>query len=626
MWFAVVPGTISISMLIISAWVTSVYRKYRVTVVKAWVERKEDSEDDSDDDESDGKSYFTVMRERLNSVFKRKKLKTKKERDFLVLDKRFVMPPHFPIITMPEIGNSEIYPKDKVTYLKKSNPDEDTEDEKSTKGRFTFVRRRKGKFNVKKNVPKDNSQKSKAVIRKLPSNIVIEPPSSFADPSANVVDFKSESEDEHLQDNNTNGIVRVSSAEPDPKEDHEADKGYSAENEFNLQENFLHPAPVAKGDALNSLLPPIDHPNKQLNPASSARRHSSFGRVELTSSNEVPSNYNSGYRHSLTAVHDIPPIQLGERSQDDSYPSSTNAIASIKKQFAHGDSIDKDSLMKKLSKIAGDNNNSITQKTSQSLTRSHSYTGLSTIGPDDAKEPVDAMSRFVDQRPRSRPPSIESLNELTDAPYPASSSKNESKKSSFKSIISKKSKSKDWNTVTDNPTKDPKESTAGWTTNSKSATVPDNSATKTSVPVLRSSSEEGTSATVPISKTKAWKTLGLKRNRDDISEKSDHDESEAGPSTETQPRSKYTTAKLLTTMRGISKAFGKVQHKRKMQHFNFRKYIVYLDNFLPTVGYQIGGKIIQRDTIVLYVFFMLSFLALFAQEKLFGQQAQLGGS
>ncbi|RDD43455.1 hypothetical protein TrispH2_004148 [Trichoplax sp. H2] len=623
MWFAVVPGTISLSMLLLSAWVTSVYRNYRVTVVKAWVERKEDSEEESEDDESDGKSYFTAMRERINSVFKRKKLKTKKERDFLVLDKRFIMPPHFPIVTMPEIASSEIYPKEEITYLKKME-EEETDDERSTKSRFSFVRRRKGKLSLKNRNEKSNSSAPKAAFRKLPSTIVIEPPSSYVDPD--ILD-KSDNEEEHPKDNEVGkGILQVSSVESDHSEDQEAPQEYSVENEFNLSnEKFLHPAPATKGDALNTLLPPIDSPIKLSAPLRTNRRHSSSGRVESVPLGESPSlGGQSNSRGSLTGSHGIPSTLPNDMPKVDEVDSTTDAISKIKEQFAHGLPKDADFLREKLLQSSF-NGNIKTNKVSKELVRSQSFNSLPTAGIfSDDKEPVDVMTRFIDQRPHSRPPSLESLNDTNDISRPSASNKKGSKKVSIKSLISIKSDPDEYSSnITTAQVRISNDQFTNETSN-KSKTNPEAGNPKSTAPVLRSSSEEGTSSTLSVSKTNVWKKLSLKRNRDEISEKSENEDTEPEPSTETQPRTKYTTAKLLTTMRGISKAFGKVQHKRKMQHFNFRKYIVYLDNFLPTVGYQIGGKVIQRDTIVLYLVFMLSFLALFAQEKLFGQTAQLG--
>ena len=71
---------------------------------------------------------------------------------------------------------------------------------------------------------------------------------------------------------------------------------------------------------------------------------------------------------------------------------------------------------------------------------------------------------------------------------------------------------------------------------------------------------------------------------------------------------------------GIAKTYSKwrasVKGKRK---FNFEKYITYLDNTLPTIGFSIGGVVITWDAVLSLCFLLFTLVGIFAQEALFGR-------
>ncbi|XP_031554389.1 uncharacterized protein LOC116291358 [Actinia tenebrosa] len=73
-------------------------------------------------------------------------------------------------------------------------------------------------------------------------------------------------------------------------------------------------------------------------------------------------------------------------------------------------------------------------------------------------------------------------------------------------------------------------------------------------------------------------------------------------------------------LRGTARAVGRLQHRVKMPKFNFEKYISYLQNVIPTIGYKIMGIIVTWNMVSTLLFLEVSLLALFVQESIFGSQ------
>ncbi|XP_032233966.1 uncharacterized protein LOC116616152 [Nematostella vectensis] len=73
-------------------------------------------------------------------------------------------------------------------------------------------------------------------------------------------------------------------------------------------------------------------------------------------------------------------------------------------------------------------------------------------------------------------------------------------------------------------------------------------------------------------------------------------------------------------LRGTAKAVGRLQHRAKLPKFNFEKYISYLQNVIPTVGFDILGINVTWNMVSTLLFLEVSLLALFVQESIFGNQ------
>lgn len=71
-------------------------------------------------------------------------------------------------------------------------------------------------------------------------------------------------------------------------------------------------------------------------------------------------------------------------------------------------------------------------------------------------------------------------------------------------------------------------------------------------------------------------------------------------------------------LRGAARAVGKMKHNAKKPKFNFEKYISYLQNVLPNVGFDIMGIIVTWNMVSAIIFLEVSVLALFVQESIFG--------
>lgn len=82
----------------------------------------------------------------------------------------------------------------------------------------------------------------------------------------------------------------------------------------------------------------------------------------------------------------------------------------------------------------------------------------------------------------------------------------------------------------------------------------------------------------------------------------------------------YRLANLTNILRGTAKAVGRLQHRIKRPKFNFEKYISYLQNVMPTVGFCIAGVIISWNMVSTLLFLEFSLLSLFVQESIFGSQ------
>ena len=71
-------------------------------------------------------------------------------------------------------------------------------------------------------------------------------------------------------------------------------------------------------------------------------------------------------------------------------------------------------------------------------------------------------------------------------------------------------------------------------------------------------------------------------------------------------------------LRGAARAVGKLKHNAKKPRFNFEKYISYLQNVLPNIGFDIMGIIVTWNMVSGIIFLEVSVLALFVQESIFG--------
>lgn len=71
-------------------------------------------------------------------------------------------------------------------------------------------------------------------------------------------------------------------------------------------------------------------------------------------------------------------------------------------------------------------------------------------------------------------------------------------------------------------------------------------------------------------------------------------------------------------LRGAARAVGKLRHNAKKPRFNFEKYISYLQNVLPNIGFDIMGIIVTWNMVSAIIFLEVSVLALFVQESIFG--------
>ena len=70
---------------------------------------------------------------------------------------------------------------------------------------------------------------------------------------------------------------------------------------------------------------------------------------------------------------------------------------------------------------------------------------------------------------------------------------------------------------------------------------------------------------------------------------------------------------------GSARFFGKLQHKRKLPKFQFEKYISFLEKVSRNVGFSIGVVLVTWELVSAVFFFLISVIALFLQESIFGK-------
>lgn len=100
-------------------------------------------------------------------------------------------------------------------------------------------------------------------------------------------------------------------------------------------------------------------------------------------------------------------------------------------------------------------------------------------------------------------------------------------------------------------------------------------------------------------------------------------EDEVQTDNETRPNNESKAARkrvMELILRGTARAVGRLQHRVKMPKFNFEKYISYLQNVIPTIGFKIMGIIVTWNMVSTLLFLEVSLLALFVQESIFGNQ------
>lgn len=77
--------------------------------------------------------------------------------------------------------------------------------------------------------------------------------------------------------------------------------------------------------------------------------------------------------------------------------------------------------------------------------------------------------------------------------------------------------------------------------------------------------------------------------------------------------------RLQNVLTGSALFLGKLQHRKKNPKFNFEKYISYLDKVSRNVGFSIGVVPVTWELVSTLFFFLISLIALFVQESIFGK-------
>jgi len=92
------------------------------------------------------------------------------------------------------------------------------------------------------------------------------------------------------------------------------------------------------------------------------------------------------------------------------------------------------------------------------------------------------------------------------------------------------------------------------------------------------------------------------------------------PGTSEMKESDKQPRKAPNMLSGISKTFHQWRTKtKKKKNFNYEKYIIYLESILPTVGFSVGGVIIDWNGIYTFIVIMTFMVGVFAQEAFFGK-------
>ena len=77
--------------------------------------------------------------------------------------------------------------------------------------------------------------------------------------------------------------------------------------------------------------------------------------------------------------------------------------------------------------------------------------------------------------------------------------------------------------------------------------------------------------------------------------------------------------RLQNVFYGSARFVGKLQHRRKLSKFQFEKYITYLEKVSRNVGFSIGVVLVTWELVSAVFFFLISLIALFLQESIFGK-------
>ena len=77
--------------------------------------------------------------------------------------------------------------------------------------------------------------------------------------------------------------------------------------------------------------------------------------------------------------------------------------------------------------------------------------------------------------------------------------------------------------------------------------------------------------------------------------------------------------RLQNAFSGSVRFIGKLQQERKRTKFPFEKYITYLEKVSRNVGFSIGVVLVTWDLVSAVCFFLISVIALFVQESIFGK-------
>lgn len=86
-----------------------------------------------------------------------------------------------------------------------------------------------------------------------------------------------------------------------------------------------------------------------------------------------------------------------------------------------------------------------------------------------------------------------------------------------------------------------------------------------------------------------------------------------------KPYNEDSIDRLQNVFYGSARFVGKLQHQRKVPKFHFEKYITYLEKVSRNVGFSIGVVLVTWELVSAVFFFLISLIALFLQESIFGK-------